>query len=370
MSLDDDLNAVIESIYCAANLPDAWPAALRASGELFGGAGVTLEVIDKTAHNHEFYCSTGLPEAGEIEYLNHYVSVSPRLSLGQKSRTGDIGYDALVLPESGMAKDEFYSSFLTSLGLKYFVSGCLIQSPAQLAVVAIQFAPQHGHVEAAEISLMRHLLPHFRQAVDMSMRWQQLDRHNVDLEQALDQLRDGVIVLDGAGTVAHVNAEAQRIIRTGDGLTLFQHQLNLVDPVAMQSYETTLQNALLTPGEQNGAGFEIAVSRPSGKAPYVLAVRPFRDATSRAGAYVFIRDTAAESAHSSLLLRQAFGLTEAESELAEFLLEGLSLRQCADRRGVSINTVYTHYRRLKDKTGSAQQTALIAMLKDIASPIN
>ncbi len=370
MSLDDDLNSTIESMYRAATSPDIWPVALHACNDLFGGAGVSLEVIDRTTQAHELFSSANVPSACEVEYLEHYVSICPRVDHGFRQRLGDIGYDAQVISEADMAKDEYYSSFLGAQGLKYYISGCLLQTPERFGAIVVQHTPEHGHVEAPEISLMRCLLPHFRQAVDLSMRWRQMDGERTSLEKALDQLREGVIVVDDAGAAVHVNAMAQKMVRDGDGVTLSQGQVGIAQPAAMQSYEVALRNALAASGEQKGGGCDITVSRLSGKAPYILAVRPYRDATSRAGAFVFIRDPAAEALRNDELLRRVFGLTGAECELAGALVKGQSLRGYADRKGLSINTVYTHYRRLKDKTRSAHQAALISTLKDIKSPVN
>lgn len=112
MSLDDDLNSTIESMYRAATSPDIWPVALHACNDLFGGAGVSLEVIDRTTQAHELFSSANVPSACEVEYLEHYVSICPRVDHGFRQRLGDIGYDAQVISEADMAKDEYYSSFL------------------------------------------------------------------------------------------------------------------------------------------------------------------------------------------------------------------------------------------------------------------
>ena len=56
------------------------------------------------------------------------------------------------------------------------------------------------------------------------------------------------------------------------------------------------------------------------------------------------------------------GLTPAERRLAAALVLGEALPTYARRNGVSMNTVYTHYRRLKMKLDCASQAELLARL--------
>lgn len=57
-----------------------------------------------------------------------------------------------------------------------------------------------------------------------------------------------------------------------------------------------------------------------------------------------------------------FGLTPAEARLALALLAGASVSEHAGQAGISRNTAYTHYARLKAKLGCRRQAALVARL--------
>jgi DNA-binding CsgD family transcriptional regulator len=61
-----------------------------------------------------------------------------------------------------------------------------------------------------------------------------------------------------------------------------------------------------------------------------------------------------------------FTLTDAERRLARALAQGERLAEYAKRTAVSMNTVYTHYRRIKEKLDCRDQAALAARLRDIA----
>jgi DNA-binding CsgD family transcriptional regulator len=61
-------------------------------------------------------------------------------------------------------------------------------------------------------------------------------------------------------------------------------------------------------------------------------------------------------------LRQCFGLTNAEGEIALFLLQGKSLREIAETKRISYETVRTHVRSILSKTDTKRQTELVALL--------
>jgi DNA-binding CsgD family transcriptional regulator len=54
-----------------------------------------------------------------------------------------------------------------------------------------------------------------------------------------------------------------------------------------------------------------------------------------------------------------FGLTTAESELAVALTQGSTLTECAQRRGVTINTAKTQLRHILNKAGTHRQSELV-----------
>lgn len=62
------------------------------------------------------------------------------------------------------------------------------------------------------------------------------------------------------------------------------------------------------------------------------------------------------------------GLTPAERRLAASMAFGEPLADYARRTGLSINTVYTHYRRTKDKMGFGRQAELVAGLREMVRP--
>ena len=115
--------------------------------------------------------------------------------------------------------------------------------------------------------------------------------------------------------------------------------------------------------------------RSPGAPPYLVSLRPLAqaagdmDAPDRAIAIVFVRDTLRQDMAGARLLVEVFGLTPAEADLARAIQAGIPLEQYARERAVSLNTVYTHLRRLKEKTGGKRMSDLIRKFNELKVPL-
>jgi DNA-binding CsgD family transcriptional regulator len=62
------------------------------------------------------------------------------------------------------------------------------------------------------------------------------------------------------------------------------------------------------------------------------------------------------------LMQQLYGLTPAESRLADLLLEGIEVREAAEHLHITIGTARFHLKRVLAKTGSHRQTELLRLM--------
>jgi DNA-binding CsgD family transcriptional regulator len=82
-------------------------------------------------------------------------------------------------------------------------------------------------------------------------------------------------------------------------------------------------------------------------------------------ALLFVHDPLQRRRRAAEIFREALGLTEAEANLAQALQEGMAVTDFARARGLSLNTAYTHLRRIKEKTGCKHMAELIRWLNDL-----
>ena len=69
------------------------------------------------------------------------------------------------------------------------------------------------------------------------------------------------------------------------------------------------------------------------------------------------------------MLREIFGLTEAETGVALALQSGVALERYARSNNISLNTVYTHLRRVREKTGCHSVADLVRKLDEFRIPL-
>jgi DNA-binding CsgD family transcriptional regulator len=66
-------------------------------------------------------------------------------------------------------------------------------------------------------------------------------------------------------------------------------------------------------------------------------------------------------------VRDAFGLTAREAQVAALLAEGLSLAEIAGRLGLRIGTARNHLKAIFEKTGARRQGEMIALFAKLNS---
>lgn len=373
MTRGGDLASTIESVYAAGFDPSLWTPALAAMTQLVQGVGATLEVIEKPTLAHREFHQCGFPPAEVLRYLDHYVTHNPRLPFALRRKSGEIAFDHLILNAHAMDRSAFYAEFLPRLGLRYCVLGILDNTPHEIAVVSVQRSPGQGHIDRAGIGKMELLVPHVRQALDMATRLGTALETSHSLESTLDWLADGVVLVRTDGAVGHVNAAFAKIARDGDGIRIRKGVIEFsIAQAHARLVEAIGSVARLRGGDVRQRGVDFYVPRPpSGAAPYLVSVRPLVDKAAAKGAVavVFVRDPVSANAAPLRALREMFGMTKAEAHLAQAIQAGTPVSRYAQTHGTSINTVYTHLRRIKEKTGCSRMVQLVRKLNELQFPL-
>jgi DNA-binding CsgD family transcriptional regulator/PAS domain-containing protein len=367
----EELFTVIESVYAAGLDAELWPKALASITQLVGGVGTTMEIFDRRSLAHLEFFSFGVPKPSEIAYLDHYVSMNPRISDALPRKGGDTTWDYRVLDEKGIDRSEFYGDFLAPMDMRYTIVGILKTAITEFGAVAVQRSARQGHVDRAEIALMERLSPHVSQAMDMTRRLRSERRAAQSLEHALDWLADGVAVIRADGSIAYANEAFQAIARAGDGIRTRKSLIEFAATGVQSRFGAALAAVQrLRIGDPQNVETDFPVPRQSGNPPYVVSVRPLpayrvRLSQTSAVSLVFVHDPLERGATAIRVLREVFGLTAAEASVAQALQTGVPLADYAREHLVTINTVYTHLRRLKEKMGSTRMAELIRKLNDL-----
>lgn len=209
--------------------------------------------------------------------------------------------------------------------------------------------------------------PHLRRGHDLSRRLAAAQTEARSLAAAIDWLPDGVALISAGGRVLCANAPFAALMRQRDGLKLRQGRIEFRAPAAAAAFDRALAAIVgAKSGRLESAG-DFLSERETRAPPYVVSLRPVGlGASCGATAALFIRDPIGRPTSISGVVRGALGFTVAEARLADALQRGLSPRQYASARGVALDTVYTHLRHLREKTGARRMTDVMRRLNQLA----
>jgi DNA-binding CsgD family transcriptional regulator len=375
MTETNDLLAAIEVIHSAGLDTELWPKALAATARLLGSNAATVESYDPRGHVLEWH-GVGIPPAEQIDYFEYYAAINPRANFALQMPAAELLWDYQILDELAMDRDPYYSELLPRTDFRYFLSGRLMRTPHEVAFATVQRTRAQGHVTPADIKMMGRLVPHFRQARDVAMRLKRTTAANRSLEGGLDWLADGVALVARDGAVLYANEALQDIVRS-KGIAIKRGALVFDSAVARARFAEALGAvARLREGDPDKAALhDFPVARSPNAPSYLVSLRPLTraagdmDAPESAIAIVFVRDTLRHDTAGARLLVEMFGLTPAEADLAGAIQAGIPLERYARERAVSLNTVYTHLRRLKEKTGCKRMSDLIRKFNELQVPL-
>jgi DNA-binding CsgD family transcriptional regulator len=195
-------------------------------------------------------------------------------------------------------------------------------------------------------------------------------------ERAFDWIADGVAFVSAAGTVVYSNEALQAIVRRNDIVRLRKGAIEFLAVDARARFDKALDAVRRQrAGEQPVPTLtDFPVRRGADAPPYLVSVRPLarssrESQTARAEAILFIRDPLKRGRAAGQMLREIFGLTEAETSVTLALQSGIPLEQYARSNKVSLNTVYTHLRRVREKTGCHSIADLVRKLDEFRIPL-
>ncbi|CAK0757956.1 hypothetical protein WCLP8_2930014 [uncultured Gammaproteobacteria bacterium] len=186
--------------------------------------------------------------------------------------------------------------------------------------------------------------------------------------QALDGLAAGVVLVDRTARVLWANATAEHLLSKGDGLKVTRGRIVAIQRGCAQELQRLIALAVDTASAKSTAvGDILRVERSDRGMPLAVLVCPLRP-TSKLfgatvpGALVLIKDPDHKATLLPQTLTKLFGLTSAESRVAEALAAGKNLEEISEDSGCKIATVRSQLKQCFQKTETNRQGELIRLL--------
>jgi DNA-binding CsgD family transcriptional regulator len=205
------------------------------------------------------------------------------------------------------------------------------------------------------------------EAAELLQRLAALQRERDALLEVLERLPLGLLLLDASGAVLR-SSNLQSLGTLRNGVQLGAQGLQANSPEAASALRSLLASALAASADGRRRSGAMSVSRGPGRRPLELAVLPLgpddADGTGKPAAAVLFADPGAEPPLSlERCLAELHRLTRAEARIVRLLLEGKTLAQAAEARGISPHTARTHLRRTLHKLDARSQADLLRLLR-------
>ena len=349
---------LIDLIYEAAFVPEKWPDVLGAVAALSGSAsGAVLSI---SGHTPPKWRATALVQ----DALRDYVETGQWQRCERPEKMLSMRYPGFLRDEDFLTSDQIErdparkARLAVRLGAQV---GTLVAMPSG-EIVGFTFERwiEDGRHDQDNIALLDGLRPHLARAGLLAARLG-LERARTAVE-TLEAIGLPAAVLNGAGRVQEANTlleKAPEVFVAGA-----QDQFCIADPIADELF----RKCLTAPDSSHGPVQSIPIAAVDARPAAILHVLPLRgdayDIFSGAAIMIILTSIGmAMNAPDMQLLRALFDLSPAEAKLAAALSSGLTLKQAADDAGVRISTARSYMESVFRKTGTHQQSQLVALLK-------
>ncbi|BAO44390.1 helix-turn-helix transcriptional regulator [Thiolapillus brandeum] len=371
--IQKNLQHLLPLLYCAPGDEQRWNLFIEELTKATGAVQGLFVHHDSQRKNTELSSGFNLDDDWARAYSEHFQFLNPYLNLhpSQLPERGTVGVLHEVIPDKLVEKTKFYSDYVAPQGLtvRNSIRVTPNQSPGNYTSIALHRSI-NGNDKGPEtaLELCRILMPHLKVALELHNRLVNFDSRITLLEGALDRLSFALILLDQNLNIRFINDRAETILSAYDGLAACNGRLKTRMPAQTIALDKIIQGAAGTIRDgSNRKGGLLKITRRSGKLPYeVLATPLYKQDThlvgSRRGVALIVTDPEKDFETPTGLLRQRYGLTQAEERVALLLIQGVEAKEISAQLQVTRETIKSHLKSIFRKTGTRRQGELISCI--------
>ena len=352
---------LIGLIYDAAQDASRWTEFLSRYATVLNCHVAQLELFGAEFSVH---ASMGLNDSDMRAFVGYYHRVSPWGSAIELEAPGAVAPSHVIVPDVRYRETEYFNDFGKGIDQYYGLAGLVLRTSSNFCVIGAVRDKNAGPCTEKDADFVRSLIPHMARSLRMHRHFAQLNAEAGSLLECLDRLARGIVILDHRGRVRRVNRVAERMAAQKDGLHISESRGLRADNTAESAALQKLirEAAHTASGDGVSSGGTIAISRSSGRLPWIAVVSPHRISSGEGLAAVLLIDPESQPEPSAEIVSRLFGFTRSETKLALLLATGTRPEDAAAQLRVTMNTVRTHIRRMLDKTSLRRQTDLILLL--------
>jgi len=246
------------------------------------------------------------------------------------------------------------------------------QTQDSVMFVDVRRGPNQSDFGSKDIELLSLLVPHFERASQINEHMRVADA----VAATFSRLPFGAILVDSDLRVLQTNDLAQIWIDSGQIELKCRAGFLSAHPTILHQLHALVADACrLHRNGVTGRGGHLTLEAAIGAdhvADYVIEVAPLFDspfndlAGGRCAILTMKKVHMGNPEGFDEYVRSIFSLTRSEARLAVLLAAGYSLKDAAAKVGVKNSTTRTYLEHLFRKTGTHQQSQLVALLKNVA----
>lgn len=362
------LSGVIDTLYESVSGPSKWQVAIDRLRVLFNGSTACLVRSGPDLQPSDAVSSNPDPEF-QLRYIEDHAPY-PNVyadALGV-APVGLIYSDRALIGDDVLRRSRFWNDWLAPQDMYGGLGSKLMTSGPSFWIFDVQRGRNQQAFDANEVALLQLIMPHLRRATELGWRFQAAQL----LASSYVNLPFGVLVVDGQLRVIQSNDVADTILlRQASMLRIKSGMLTSRDHKTMAALHRLVADACAFGSDAApGTGGELLL-RAAGDDPGIdvavtvsPAARTQQHFPQSRQAIIYLRVlTLALPDGFEDHARQLFDLTPAEARLAAALASGLALKDAAIQQGIRFTTARSYLENIFRKTGTRQQSQLVALLK-------
>jgi len=363
METADFIGRIYESIGDAAALAET----VKGIVQISRSRGAQFGLLDRAGTWIQANVVGFDPAALEL-YLKNYASEDPRVPYFLQSTGQFIFCRQAIRDPATFERSALVNEFLNRNEARFAMFVGFPVGPNHAVSLSLMRSRLDGQYDEYEARRVAPLLPHIKRALSLHIRIGNLESRLTSLDALVDRLAAPVLLIERSGALLYANSAGQQALREAKYLVL---RGGRVQPrnVKQQRQFADMLAAALSDGPsalaaQENFAMRLLDSEGHGAALLVNSLRGQAGlgGMPRADAVLFLIPTDEKTTISALRLQILFGLTPAETRLAEYLALGKNLTEIAEYFHLSRDTLKSQLRSLFGKTRTSRQGELVALL--------
>jgi DNA-binding CsgD family transcriptional regulator len=367
MTDDEDWLTLADAFHAAALDGEGWYEALAGLAQATGSQHGQLVCMTDRGDSLNLLTNVDptLPRAF-VDAGGTDPRVNPRRRAGLAHPPLTVIAEADFISADDVKRDSHYQEFAVPWDVPYICLTTLERRRDLLVGLSVIRTRRQGHIDDAGRRLFASLAPHVRSAVRTSMAVG--SQRAALLTDTFDKLGMSAFICDQAGSVLRHTPAAEKLCSAGTSLLLRRGKIGAIRPAEQAALEAAIR---LVADRKAGSEPQTVVihSSENGAAPLTVDVMPLPrqrlELRFDARALLVVRAAAGDEGRRAAVLRDNFGFTPAEVEIALALARGMKAEAIAGERGVSVGTVRVQIKSLLAKAGVNRQVELVARLTRI-----